>query len=128
MNLDGQRLLRKDQLQQQRRVWRIHVTTLKPEFSDCDAIVIYLAPGPEVSTSPGFTHDLHAGMFDRHDLLLVRAAQIWPMAVSCSSGSTGMAPPEITTGSSSKSPSSASPVRGKVDHTHPATRSAACHL
>src|SRR5271155_2401807 len=81
MNLDGQRFLREEQLEEQSRIGRIHVRALKPEFSDRDAIMIYLARGPEIGASPGFAHNPHAGMFDRHDLLLVCTAPIWAMAV-----------------------------------------------
>src|SRR5271163_4028295 len=80
MNLDGQWFLREEQLEEQSRIGRMHVRALKPEFSDGGAIVTCLAPGPEIGASPGFAHDLHAGMFDRHDLLLVCIAPIGPMA------------------------------------------------
>src|ERR1700730_18446866 len=76
VNLDRQRFLGEQQLEEQGRVWRVHVWALKPEFADRDAILANLAPGPEIGASPGFAHDPHAGMFDRHDILLVRTAQI----------------------------------------------------
>ena len=46
------------------------------QFADRDAILANLAPGPKIAASPGFADDPHAGMFDRHDILLVRTAQI----------------------------------------------------
>ena len=76
MNLDGQRLRREQQLEEQGRIRRVDVGALKPDFADGDAIVAHVAPGPEIDAAPGFAHRPNAGMFDRHYFLLVGAAQI----------------------------------------------------
>ena len=66
VNLDGQRFIREQQLEQQCGGWSGQIGTLKPQLTYRDAAALKLAPGPEIGTSPGFVHDLHAGMFDRH--------------------------------------------------------------
>ena len=76
VDLDGQRLSGEQQLEQQGRGRRVRVGTLKPEFANRGAVRLDLAPGQEIGTSPGFAHDPHAGMFDRHDVLLVRVGGI----------------------------------------------------
>ena len=75
VDLDGQRLFGQQQLEEQGRGRRVRVGTLKPEFANRGAVRLDLAPGQEIGTSPGFAHGPHAGMFDRHDVLLVRGSR-----------------------------------------------------
>jgi hypothetical protein len=60
------------------RGWHVDAGALKPELTERDPIVANLAPGPEIGASPGLANNPDAGMFDRHDILLVRTAQIEP--------------------------------------------------
>jgi hypothetical protein len=76
VNLDGQRFCREQQLEQQCRLRRLRVRTLKPEFADRSAIVMDLTPGPKIGASPGFTYDPRAGMFDPDNILLIRNVYI----------------------------------------------------
>jgi hypothetical protein len=72
VNLDRQRLLREQQLEEKRRIRRVGVSTLEPELADRGAILVDLAPGPKISASPGFADGSNAGMLYRDDILLAR--------------------------------------------------------
>src|SRR5947209_6211551 len=70
MNLNGQRPFRKQQLEQQSRIWGFHIAALKPKLADRDTVSLDIAPGRKVCASPRLAHNPRAGMFDRHDVLL----------------------------------------------------------
>jgi hypothetical protein len=74
VNLDGKRLGREQQLEQQGRVWRIDIGALKPEFADRDAIIAHLAPGAEFDAAPGFAHRPHGSALNRQKFLLILTA------------------------------------------------------
>src|ERR1700730_7001733 len=46
------------------RIFNFYGRRNSPDIADRAAIVANLAPGPEIGASPGFAHDLHAGIFD----------------------------------------------------------------
>jgi hypothetical protein len=68
MNLDRQRLIGEQQLEQQGRDGRVVVRALKPKLSDPIAGYVDAAPGMEIHNPPRLARDLRGGMFDGHRL------------------------------------------------------------
>ena len=60
MDLEGQRFRRKQQLEQQCRIWRGSVYALKPQFADRFAIRRRVVPGQQIDASPRLLLDLDA--------------------------------------------------------------------
>ncbi|OYW33837.1 MAG: hypothetical protein B7Z41_04245 [Rhizobiales bacterium 12-66-7] len=76
MHLDRQGLSGEHQFEQQRRLGRMRIGALEPEFADGAVDRRDGAPRQQVAAAPWLANHAHKGPFDCHDRLLDRAAEI----------------------------------------------------
>ena len=74
MNLNRERLGGEEQFEQQRRLGRSVVRSLKPQFPDRAVCRRRLAPRTQIDAAPRLRLGSHDGMFDRQDGLLTCGA------------------------------------------------------
>ena len=72
MDLNRQRLVRENQLEEQGGGGRFGIGALEPDFAYCSLGVAISAPGL-IGAVPKFGYDVSAGLLDRHEDLLVDA-------------------------------------------------------
>jgi hypothetical protein len=67
MNLDGKRLAREQQLQQQRRVYGRVIGPIIPDFADRIAVMARVTPRTQIFDTPGLWKGARVRLFNRHN-------------------------------------------------------------